>query len=118
MGNITPVEQEQVTTNGAVVSAEGNESNETLIFVKSHGVGLDSKGRQKVDLRLSEEETATLISELAKIKKRAKLQIHIGESTAFMFIKEVQPKGEMMTKKKDLVSSATKAKLAAFKAKQ
>lgn len=65
-----------------------------LIFVKSASKGEDQKGREKLDLRFSEEETATLKEELSKIESKAKLQIHIGEGkygpSVFLFVKEVQ----------------------------
>jgi hypothetical protein len=83
------------------------EEQSLLIFVKSHSVGEDSKGRQKFDLRLSEEETQQLISELGKIKSRAKIQVHIGETSAFMFVKEVQERGAAFGAKKTSGSVST-----------
>lgn len=95
------------TTNQAA-SASGEATTEqqkdVLIFVKSKSVGQDSKGRTKVDLRFSESETAQIKEELAKINSRVKLQIHIDledeQSSAFIFIKEVQEKGAAFAPKK------------------
>lgn len=93
---------------------------DTLIFVKSKSVGEDSKGRTKLDLRFSEDETKQLLSEMAKIKERVKLQIHYSEETAFVFVKEVQERGVAFVKKaapavKGAVSPTTAAKVAALK---
>ena len=85
------MQSENTNTNSNTQQNEADTS--TLIFVKSHSVGEDSKGRQKVDLRFSEEETKQIIAELSKIKSRAKIQVHIGETSAFLFVKEVQERG-------------------------
>lgn len=104
------------TTNQAA-SASGEATTEqakdTLIFVKSKSVGQDSKGRTKVDLRFSESETAQIKEELAKINSRVKLQIHIDleeeQSSAFIFIKEVQEKGAAFGTKKPAFGPKTSA---------
>jgi len=85
--------QQSENNNMSVEQTQDNADTSTLIFVKSHSVGEDSKGRQKVDLRFSEEETKQIIAELGKIKSRAKIQVHIGETSAFLFVKEVQERG-------------------------
>lgn len=72
-----------------------DDNKHTLIFVKSHTLGEDSKGRTKLDLKFSPEETKQVIAELAKIKDRAKIQIHIGETSAFLFVKEVMTMEEV-----------------------
>lgn len=72
-----------------------DDNKHTLIFVKSHTLGEDSKGRTKLDLKFSPEETKQVIEELAKIKDRAKIQIHIGETSAFLFVKEVMTMEEV-----------------------
>jgi hypothetical protein len=102
-----------VTNNTEAQPLEQN----TLIFVKSHSVGTDSKGREKIDLRFSEDESKQIREELSKFTGRIKLQVHIGETSAFMFVKEVQEKGEAFIKgaPKAGLSANTKAKLAAFK---
>lgn len=87
------MEQQQQQNNGSTNG--GDQSTDKLLFVKATSVGEDSKGRQKIDLRLSIEETEALRQELAN-KSRAKIQLHIGEGTygptAFFFVKEVQEK--------------------------
>ena len=65
-----------------------------LICVKSASLGEDSKGRMKIDLRFSDEETESLKEELSKVSSRAKFQIHLSEEgkygpSVFLFIKEV-----------------------------
>lgn len=94
---------------------------DTLIFVKSKSVGEDSKGRTKLDLRFSEEETKQIIEELGKIKARVKLQIHYSDETAFLFVKEVQEKGETFSKKaatkQNSVAAGTSSRIAALKGK-
>lgn len=93
-----------------------------LIFVKSASKGEDSKGREKLDLRFSEEETASLIEELGKIQKQAKLQIHIGEGkfgpSVFLFVKEVQDNPAFGGAKKVEATSATASKINALKGKK
>lgn len=104
-------------TNSQAASASGeattDQAKDTLIFVKSKSVGQDSKGRTKVDLRFSESETAQIKEELAKINSRVKLQIHIDleeeQSSAFIFIKEVQEKGAAFGAKKPAFGSKTSA---------
>lgn len=95
---------------------------DTLIFVKSKSVGTDSKGRTKLDLRFSAEETQQILAELAKIKERVKLQIHYSDDTAFLFVKEVQERGETFVKKASNgskpaggVASGTSSRIAALK---
>lgn len=96
---------------------------DTLIFVKSKSVGTDSKGRTKLDLRFSAEETQQILAELAKIKERVKLQIHYSDDTAFLFVKEVQERGETFVKKAATsapgksggVASGTSSRIAALK---
>lgn len=96
---------------------------DTLIFVKSKSVGEDSKGRTKVDLRFSEEETKQILAEMAKIKARVKLQIHYSDDTAFLFVKEVQERGETFVKKAGAapkaasVASGTSSRIAGLKGK-
>lgn len=97
---------------------------DTLIFVKSKSVGTDSKGRTKLDLRFSAEETQQILAELAKIKERVKLQIHYSDDTAFLFVKEVQERGETFVKKASNgskpaggVASGTSSRIAALKGK-
>jgi len=96
---------------------------DTLIFVKSKSVGTDSKGRTKLDLRFSAEETQQILAELAKIKERVKLQIHFSEETAFLFVKEVQEKGETFVKKAASpkaaggVAAGTSSRIASLKGK-
>lgn len=102
------------------------QSNDKLLFVKATSVGEDSKGRQKIDLRFSEEETVALKEELSKIEGRAKLQIHVGEGqygpSAFLFVKTVQEKADGARsgggfKKSSAPSSVTTDKIAALKKK-
>lgn len=103
--------------------AEQEQQKDTIIFVKAVGVGEDSKQRQKIDLRFSEEETLQLIIELAKIKSRAKLQIHLGEGeygpTAFLYVKEVMTMEEVRAAKKtnkgNSLSADKKSKISALK---
>lgn len=104
----------------STTDSNGQQSTEKLIFVKSHSSGLDSKGRNKLDLRFSEEETKTIIEELGKIKARAKIQIHYSDNTAFLFIKEVAEKGVGFAKKTGNTSQMAdvKSKVQAFKAAQ
>jgi len=92
--NTAPVSTPKLNENGYP-----EEPPAQLIFVKSHNVGEDSKGRYKLDLRFSEEETKMIIEELGKVKSRAKIQIHVGETSAFLFIKEVQERGAFFNKK-------------------
>jgi hypothetical protein len=96
------------------------EADSRLIFVSSSSIGEDSKGRQKVDLRFNEEETQAVLEELTKIKeagKRLKLQVHIGEQTAFMFVKEVMSRQEAAAKKQAAVSAGVSAPGAAKQSK-
>lgn len=92
-----------------------------LIFVKSASKGEDSKGREKLDLRFSEEETASLKEELSKIEGKAKLQIHIGEGkygpSVFLFVKEVQDAPAFGAKKPTVAvsQSANASKINALK---
>lgn len=115
----------EVTTQ-ETTSDNSQQGDSTLIFVKSSSYGVDSKGRDKLDLRFSEEETATLKEELSKINSKAKLQIHINQEgkygpSVFLFVKEV---GEMPANKNSRVkssgvaSSATASKIAALKGKK
>lgn len=106
---------------GAVEETSTQQADSKLIFVKAASKGEDSKGREKLDLRFSEEETATLKEELSKIEGRAKLQIHIGEGTygpsVFLFVKEVQEAPAYSSKKQQGGASANTqaAKIAALK---
>jgi hypothetical protein len=92
----------------------------TIIFAKSASVGEDSKGRQKIDVRLDEETTKLLKEELSKTTK-AKIQLHLGEGqygpSAFMFVKEVQERqsGGGGSFKKPSASSAVKSKIEGLK---
>lgn len=95
------------------------QSKDVMIFTKSASVGVDSKGREKVDLRFTDEQTKQLIAELTG-KTAAKLQIHIGEGqygpSAFLFVKEVQERSAGGPQKKGAGPSAgTKDKIAALK---
>lgn len=96
--------------------SEEQEKN-TIVFAKSASVGEDSKGRQKIDLRLDEETTKVLKEELSKTTK-AKLQIHLSEGqfgpSAFMFVKEVQER-QAGGFKKPGASSAVKSKIDGLK---
>lgn len=107
----------QTTATTEVGATTPQESTEKLIFVKSHSSGTDSKGRNKLDLRFSEEETKMVIEELGKIKSRAKIQLHYSDNTAFLFIKEVQEKGASFQKKSTSGANAAdvKSKVQAFK---
>lgn len=91
------------------------QSNDKLIFVKSSSVGEDSKGRTKLDLRFSEEETSQLREELSKISSRAKLQIHYTETGAFLFVKEVQAPGSMLNKAATSTGKNVKDKIEALR---
>lgn len=109
-------------TEQAAASATTELPKDTLIFVKSKSVGEDSKGRTKLDLRFSEEETKQIIEELGKIKARVKLQIHYSDDTAFLFVKEVQEKGETFVKKAvspkaGAVATGTSSRIASLKGK-
>lgn len=90
-----------------------------LIFVRSSSKGEDSKGREKLDLRFSEEETASLKEELSKIEGKAKLQIHIGEGkygpSVFLFVKEVQDAPAFVAKNPTANQSANASKINALK---
>lgn len=113
---------EQQTEQTGAVAATETLPKDTLIFVKSKSVGEDSKGRTKLDLRFSEEETKQIIEELGKIKARVKLQIHYSDETAFLFVKEVQEKGEVFSKKASApkaaaVSTGTSSRIASLKGK-
>jgi hypothetical protein len=106
------------------------QTKEQIIFTKSVKRGLDSKDREMIGLILDEEQTKQLIEELGKIQSRAKVQIHLYESTSnqgrkfdagFFFVKEVQeaPTGAAPQRASGPatagVSSASKAKIAALK---
>lgn len=118
LGTVAMEASGSATTGG---SAASELPKDTLIFVKSKSVGTDSKGRTKVDLRFSAEETQQIIEELSKIKERVKIQLHYNDDTAFIFVKEVQERGETFSKKAtgktSSVSTGTSSRIAALKGK-
>ncbi len=115
------MDQQQQNNNGGAQQQDDGK----LIFCKSHSVGTDKKGRNKLDLRFSEEETQAILAEFKKIDKRVKLQVHFEDGgTAFMFVKEVQPAGVKFggggsgarKPTTPAVSSSTSSKIAKLKA--
>jgi hypothetical protein len=90
------------TTAPAIEASEGEFYSSPMIFSKSSGIGEDNKGRTKVHLLLSDEESKMLaesVNLLVSGGKRVKIQIHLTDDNAFFFIKEVQPKGAAFSKK-------------------
>jgi hypothetical protein len=79
-------------------TADSNSTGEQIIFTKTVLKGVSKAGRDRVQLLLSEEQTKTLMEEVAKLKVRGKIDIHLYEQegprgafdTGFFFIKEVQ----------------------------
>jgi leucyl aminopeptidase (aminopeptidase T) len=105
-----------------------NESTgEQIIFTKTVLKGVSKAGRDRVQLLLSEEQTKTLMEEVAKLKVRGKIDIHLYEQegprgafdTGFFFIKEVQEGPSFGAAKKAAPAKVDQSsKIAALKQKK